>query len=153
MGWKESVLAGFVLSSLSGFVRPKNLGVVAGADGAVRLWPGRVRIPDVVYVGWDRLPGRRIPEAPIPELAPDIAVEILSESNTKREMEQKRGDYFRSGVRLVWEIDPEQRTVTAYTSPEQCTVLRQTDLLDGSPVLPDFVLPLSELFGELDRHG
>ena len=68
-------------------------------------------------------------------------------------MELKRWDYFRSGVRLVWEIDPRSRTVSVYTSADAPTVLTAEDTLDGGEVLPGFVLPLRELFSELDRHG
>ena len=49
---------------------------MTGADGMVRLWPGRVRIPDVAYVSWDRLPGRRVPREPIPQVAPDLSLSI-----------------------------------------------------------------------------
>lgn len=153
MGWKESVLAGFMITSLSNFVRPRKLGLVATPDGTIRLWPGRVRIPDVAFISWDRLPGRRLPDAPIPEIAPEIAVEVLSESNTKKEMETKRDEYFRAGVRLVWEIDPETRTIAVYTSPSNFTILKQSDLLDGGPVLPGFTLRIAEIFAELDEHG
>jgi Uma2 family endonuclease len=153
MGFRESMLAFALGSALREFTIPRNLGMIAGPDGTIRLWPGRVRIPDVVYVSWDRLPGRRLPDQPIPEIAPDIAVEILSESNTKKEMEIKRDEYFRVGVRLVWEVDPEERTVAVYTTPGKFTVLKRSDLLDGGNALPGFSLSLDKLFGELDRQG
>ncbi len=153
MGFKESILAIAIASALRDFAKPKKLGLVAGADGTIRLWPGRVRIPDVAYISWDRLPDRRMPDQAIPEIAPEIAVEVLSESNTKKEMEIKRNEYFRIGVRLVWEIDPESRTVAVYTSPGNFTVLKQSDALGGDPVLPGFSMKLADLFGELDQHG
>jgi Uma2 family endonuclease len=153
MGFKESALAVVLGSSLQDFAKPMNLGLVAGPDGTIRLWPGRVRIPDVAFISWDRIPGRRMPDKAIPEIAPDIAVEILSESNTKKEMEIKRDEYFRVGVRLVWEVDPEARTVAVYTSPADVTILGQSAILDGGFVLPGYTLPLADLFSELDRHG
>ena len=70
MGWRESILASFVISSLQEFSRPRNLGFVAAPDGTIRLWPGRVRIPDVAFVSWDRVPGRCMPDKPIPESHP-----------------------------------------------------------------------------------
>jgi Uma2 family endonuclease len=153
MGFRESFLAMVVGAFLGEFVRPRNLGLVAGPDGNVRLWAGRVRIPDVAFIAWDRLPGRRVPDQPIPDLVPDLAVEVLSVSNTVREMALKREDYFRAGARLVWEIDPRARTVAVYTAPENPTILRGADVLDCGTVLPGFTLPLPDLFGELDRHG
>jgi Uma2 family endonuclease len=114
---------------------------------------GLVRLPDVGFVSWDRLPGRRVPDEPIPNVVPDLAVEVLSPSNTAREMSRKRGEYFRAGVRLVWEIDPRTRTARVYTSETVFTDLTAGDELDGDPVLPGFRLPLAVLFAELDRHG
>ena len=73
----------------------------------VWLFRGLVRIPDVAFTSWERLPGRRVPPEPIPELAPDLAVEVLSQSNTEAEMTRKRGEYFAAGVRLVWLVDPD----------------------------------------------
>src|SRR5262245_53507087 len=153
MGYTESLLAGYLIVLLDAFVRPRNLGVITGADGTVRLFAGRVRMPDVAFTSWDRLPNRRLPAEPIPNLAPDLAVEVLSESNTAAEMARKRHDYFAAGVRLVWQIDPDARTVSAYTAPEPPTVLAEADTLDGGAVLPGFALPLRDLFAELDRHG
>jgi Uma2 family endonuclease len=153
MGFTESMLAHFVGLKIDAFMRPFNLGLVAGADGTMRLLSGRVRIPDVSFVSWDRLPGRRRPPAPIPDLAPDLAVEVLSDSNTPREMELKRQEYFTAGTLLVWEIDPDTRTARAYTAPDVFTTLTAAEALDGSPVLPGFVLPLVEVFAELDRQG
>ncbi len=153
MGLIESALAGLLIEVLRAFVVPRNLGIVTGADGTVELMSGLVRIPDVAFISWDRLPARRYPTAPIPQLAPNLAVEVLSRSNTPGEMAVKRQDYFTAGVELVWEIDPDARTVAVYTSATDVTTLTETDMLDGGSVLPGFTLPLQNLFAELDRHG
>jgi len=153
MGYTESVLATYLIVLLDSFVRPRNLGLVTSPDGTVRLWAGRVRIPDIAFFPWDRMPGRRRPPEPIPTLAPDLAAEILSKSNTRAEMRLKRQDYFSVGVRLVWEVDPVAHTVTVYTAPDSSTVLAEADTLDGGAVLPGFAVPLREFFAELDRRG
>lgn len=153
MGYRESFLAMFLGGILDAFVRPQNLGILTGADGTVRLWVGRVRIPDIAFVSWDRIPGRRLPAEPIPDLAPNLTVEILSASNTPGELALKRQDYFHAGVELVWEVDPIGRTVRVWTAPDQSTQLTEADTLDGGTVLPGFTLPLRDLFAELDRHG
>lgn len=152
MGYNESTLAGFILEMLNSFVRPRNLGLVSGMDGTVELMPDLVRIPDVAFTDWDRMPGRRRPTAPIPRLAPNLAVEVLSRSNTPGEMARKRRDYFGADVELVWEIDPEERSVVVYTSTG-ATVLGPADSLDGGTVLPGFTLAVADLFAELDRAG
>ncbi len=153
VGLRESCLAVFVGARLNAVVIPRNRGIVTGADGAVQLAAGLVRIPDVAFTSWDRMAAGVVPEEPIPHLVPNLAGEILSNGNTPAEMALKRQDYFGAGVDLVWEIDPEQRTVDAYTSPTGSVMLGITDVLDGGTVLPGFRLPLAELFGELDRRG
>jgi Uma2 family endonuclease len=151
MGYRESLLAVYLIMCLDRHVRPRNLGLVTGEAGMLRLFAGMVRIPDVAFVSWARVPGGRVPTAPIPSLAPDLAVEILSGSNTPREMDRKRGEYFDAGVRLVWIIDPDARTVAVYTTPANPSVLTEHDALDGGAVLTGFTLRLSDLFAELDR--
>jgi len=153
MGYPESLLAGTLVTYLNMFVMPRNLGLVSTADGMMRLFAGRVRIPDVAFVSWDRIPGRRRPKAPIPDIAPDLAVEILSRSNTRKEMELKRRDYFRAGTRLVWQIDPVARIVEVYTSSSTFSTHDENATLAGDPVLPGFTLSLRDLFAECDRQG
>jgi Uma2 family endonuclease len=153
MGWRESILAIALSAILWNFVRPRNLGLIAGADGPLRLAAGLVRMPDVAFVSWERLPGRRLPSEPIPDLAPDLAVEVLSAGNTPGEMARKRQEYFAAGVRLVWIVDPVRRTVAVYTAPDQATVWQEDQTLAGDPVLPGFTLPLRELFAALDSQG
>ena len=109
MGFRESLLAVAIARHLHEFVTPRNLGLVTGEGGMMRLFAGLVRIPDVAFISWARLPGGRVPETPIPRLAPDLAVEVLSRSNTAREMRGKREEYFEAGVVLVWMVDPEER--------------------------------------------
>jgi Uma2 family endonuclease len=84
------------------------------------------------------------------EKVPELAVEVLSESNTPREMERKRQEYFKFGVQLVWMVDPNTRAIQVFTSPENPTTLRESDVLDGGTVLVGFTLAIKELFAELD---
>lgn len=153
MGMRESLLAIYLGELLGPFVRGRNLGLITGADGTYEVLLGLVRLPDVAFVSWDRLPGRRVPDAPIPNVVPDLAVEVLSPSNTTKEMARKRGEYFQAGVRLVWEVDPRTRTARVYTSETAYSDLTSADALDGGAVLPGFTLPLAQLFAELDRRG
>ena len=152
MGYKESVLAILLGGLLNAFVIPRNLGLISGADGSMRMFPGLVRVPDVAFASWDRIPGRRLPNGAIAGFAPELAIEILSRSNTKAEMARKRSESFQAGVLLVWEVDPVARTVAVYETADRPIMLDQTQTLDGGAVLPGFVLPLADLFGELDRH-
>jgi Uma2 family endonuclease len=150
MGVEESELAALIIHFLLGFVRQHDLGIVLAPDGAVRLMPGRVRIPDVSFISWDRLPNRERPKKPIPDLVPDLAVEVISESNTKKEMAIKLHEYFTAGVRLVWYVEPLDRTVQVFTAEDRSTLLTADQTLDGGDVLPGFVLPLRDLFPRKD---
>jgi Uma2 family endonuclease len=153
MGYYESRVA-FVLGYfLESFLSRRDLGIALGADGTLRLMPGLVRIPDVCFVSWKRLPGRRMPSQPIPDLVPDLAVEVLSAGNTKREMQRKLEEYFETGVRLVWFIDPRTRTAEVYTSPRKSKIIPADGALDGGKVLPGFRLPLRKLFARASGEG
>ena len=138
---------------LDAFVAPRRLGLVSGPDGMIRLFPDLVRIPDVAYVSWSRIPGGRVPQEPVPALVPDLAVEVLSEGNTSAEMERKLREYFAAGVRLVWLVDPDARCVAIHTAPERREVLQASAQLDGGDVLPGFSLDLRALFARLDQHA
>ena len=74
-----------------------------------------VRIPDVAFLSMEKFPNGRFPKGAIAPLAPDLAVEVLSPSNTKQEMNEKLSDYFSHGARLVWYVDPETRTIDVFT--------------------------------------
>jgi Uma2 family endonuclease len=153
MGFRESLLALALAEFLRAFVREHNLGLVTGEAGLLRLAPGLVRGPDVAFISWARIPGGRVPREPIPELAPDLAVEVLSESNTPGEMLRKRRDYFAAGTRLVWQIDLDARTAEVFTAPTNPTVVSESECLEGGDVLPGLSLPLAQLFAELDQRA
>jgi Uma2 family endonuclease len=146
MGFREAFLAGVLLHLLTEFVNKHKLGVVLPPDATMRLFPGLVRLPDVSFFSWDRLPGGEFPDTPVPAVAPDLAAEVVSKGNTRKEMVRKVGEYFRSDVRLVWLIYPRKRLVEVYTSPKEKQMIREGQLLDGGQVLPGFSLRLSELF-------
>ncbi len=150
VGYIESILAMAIGEFLRRFVREHKLGIIAGEGGTLKILPRQVRIPDVSFVSWGRFPGGKLPQIPIPAIAPDLAVEVLSKSNSEGEMRRKLQEYFAAGVRLVWYLDPPTRTAAVYTSPEQCETLREGDTLTGGDVLLSFELPLRELFSEIE---
>jgi Uma2 family endonuclease len=150
MGYEESLLAAEIIRLLGNFVERHKLGLVAGEGGMLRLAKGLVRIPDVSFIATDRLPGGKVPRQPIPRLVPNLAVEVLSPSNTSREMDQKLEEYFDAGVELVWFVDPRARTVEVFTEIEQSRLHSSGETLTGAPVLPRFKLKLGNLFAKLD---
>ncbi|MBA3314107.1 MAG: Uma2 family endonuclease [Planctomycetota bacterium] len=148
LSYKASRIAIELAARILQFVKLSNLGLVTGEQGFIRLTTGRVRGPDVAFVAWGRLPGGREPREPVPNLAPTLAVEVISPGNTKREMDDKLDDYFRSGVELVWYVYPDREEVEIFTSPKEKAVLGRADVLDGGTALPGFTLSLAELFAE-----
>ena len=83
MGFAEAYLALELGGLLRDYLREHDLGLVVGADATMRILPGLVRLPDVSFVSWTQLPGRTLPSDPVPGIVPELAAEILSESNTR----------------------------------------------------------------------
>jgi Uma2 family endonuclease len=149
MGAIESGLASLIVHHLLTYLEGNDLGAVFGADGMLRLAPGLVRAPDVSFVRWHKLPGRVWPRDPIPGFGPCLAVEVLSESNTRPEMQRKTGEYFGHGAELVWLVDPRRREVRVHTSPADVSTLHEGDTLDGGTLLPGLSIPVTALFARL----
>lgn len=146
VGYYESRLA-FVLGYfLEDYLERNDLGFAFGADGLVRVDVGQVRLPDISFYFWDRFPNRLLPPGSILGMVPDLAVEILSPTNTKKEMARKRREYFIGGARQVWEVDPKKRTVRVYTAPDESLLLREDDTLDGGTLLPGFSVSIRRWF-------
>ncbi len=151
MGVRQAILASEIIQLLGPFVRAAARGVVLGADGMIRTFPDQVRIPDVCFISWDRYSGPTVPDEGVSSSVPNLAVEVLSPSNTRAEMDRKLRDYFLAGVELVWVVDPKTQTAKSYTSPEDSVQINKTGSLDGGTVLPGFRLPLKQLFACLHR--
>lgn len=146
MGTRESWIAVQLITLLNLFVRQSDLGEILGADGMLRLQKN-VFIPDISFLSKERLPGGKIPWEPgIATLVPDLAVEVLSPSNTPRELETKRNAYFAAGVRQMWTIDPVTETVTVWTTVNESTTYAKGQTFEAVPVLPGFVLDVATIF-------
>lgn len=101
---------------------------------------------------WSHFPDRELPAEPIPRLVPNLAVEVLSASNTPQEMNRKLREYFAAGTQLVWYVDSEGQRMTSYMAPEQGHELSIDDILDGGEVLSGFQLSIRGLFDRAGRH-
>ncbi|HET6422165.1 MAG TPA: Uma2 family endonuclease [Planctomycetaceae bacterium] len=146
MGYFEGRLAFILGVFLEEWLRSNPIGY-ANADGALtRLTHGNVRVPDASFVRWERTRDHRVPRDPICGIAPNLAVEVLSPSNTHREIERKRQEYFDAGVELVWIVEPELMTVEVWSSAKECRILDRNDTLDGGTVLPGFQLSIQTWF-------
>jgi Uma2 family endonuclease len=149
MGWREAWLAFHLGTLLRPFVDANQLGIVVGDGGPYRLKLGLIRLPDLAFASWDRIPEDydfNSPDRPYVEAIPDLAIEVLSESNTAKEMAIERQEYFKAGVRLVWEVEPERKEVDVYTSPKRKVTFGMGDELSGGSVLPGLTPPVAAVF-------
>lgn len=112
-----------------------------------------MRMPDVCFISWKRFPDGKHPRESMPPLVPDLAIEVLSPSNSTSEMQRKLQDYFAAGVELVWYIDPQSRTARSFTEPDSFVEFDVDGVLDGRDVLPGFRLSLKALFDKAERFG
>ena len=153
MGIEESFLAAVIAHQVMNYLDKNDLGILLGEAGFLEMMPGQVRTPDISFISWDQIPKGKLPKKRIPSLRPDLAVEVLSPSNTPKEMARKRQEYFAQGTKLVWQIDPEDKTVEVFTSPTVSEILRVGQTLGGDDVLPGFKLKLSKLFSVGRKRG
>jgi len=149
-GMEHGNISAYLCGLIELYVRPKKLGVTCDSSTAFTLKSGNKRSPDVSFVSKERLQGlRRLPKGFF-QGAPDLAVEVISPSNTFEEIHTKLVEYFDNSCRVVWVINPDERSVVVYRQPQPDRLLKMTDSLDGEEVIPGFTLPVAELFAELD---
>jgi Uma2 family endonuclease len=126
------------------FVEERHFGYVFESSTGFRLPGGNVRVPDVSFVAMGRFPGDR-PPVGFPDLAPDLAIEVLSPDDRSRDVLDKVGEYLQAGVRLVWVLDPERCTAAVHRSLTEVRRLGPDDSLDGEDVVPDFQCRLADV--------
>jgi Uma2 family endonuclease len=144
---ESSSVGATIITLLGSFVRPRGLGRLYGADGGFVLFPDRpmVRVPDAAFVRAERMPEGQARKS-FPRLAPDLVVEVLSPSDRASEVVAKLEVYQEAGVPLIWLVDPEKTTITVIASGKSTKVLQAGDTLDGDDVLPEFSVPVAEIF-------
>jgi Uma2 family endonuclease len=151
MGAPQACVTSYLLFNVMLFLKENDLGFVMTPDGPTRLLEGLVRLPDLSFISWDRMPSKELPSAPVLGAVPNLAAEVLSESNTRGEIKRKLKEYFLAGVELAWVVDPFKRTVAVYTAPDVVTTLSEKAFLDGGSVLPGFTMPVKDLFARLPK--
>lgn len=154
VGQLESWIGMIIGGEMFAYLKGHDLGMMYGEAAVLEILPGIGRAPDVYFISWKSLPGGKPPprSEKVPAIVPELVVEVLSASNTPREMARKRDEYFRAGVKLVWEIDPETRSANVYTGEAAVTPVPQDGQLDGREILPGFTLSLREVFDRAERR-
>jgi len=122
------------------------LGLVMGAETGfiIASDPDTVRAPDVAFVSFPK--ANDLPEHGFFEGAPDLAVEVVSPSDSFSEVQAKAQDWLAAGCRMVWIVDPSTCSVTECLPGGTNRMLRASDQLDGKDVLPQFRIAVSEIF-------
>jgi len=143
-GWRHEAMISALKIRLGAQVEKNQLGTVLGSNAMYVLPSGNKRSPDLSFVATGWLTGEA-GKAVFPELAPDLAVEIVSPSNTGRAVLEKVGEYLEAGVRLVWVIDPAKRRATAYRQLTSVRELDENGSLDGEDVVPGFRCALKDV--------
>jgi Uma2 family endonuclease len=134
---------------LAQYVKAHNLGVVCMAKTGFKIAanPDTVLAPDVSFVRRQRIPQSGRPKAFWPG-APDLAVEVVSPGDTKREVAEKVQDWLKAGSDAVWVVNPKNRTVTIHRPQTEAITLGENDELDGQTVVPGFRCLVAEIFAD-----
>ena len=149
-GMEHGGIGSFLGGLLAIYVRQHKLGFVCDSSTAFTLKTGNKRSPDVSFVSKERLKGLKRPPRGFFQGSPDLAVEILSPSNTVEEIHTKIVEYFENGTCLIWVIHPDEKYVLVYHAPEPDRLLRPQDSLEGGAIIPGFSMSVAELFEEWD---
>ena len=129
------------------FIRAQRLGRLVASDSGVWLErdPDTVREPDIAFFSAEKVPpGVRV--TGYSETVPDLVVEVHSPSDSMREVHDKARMWLSYGVRLVWVVHPDTRTIDVHHQEHRVSMLTETDALDGADVLPGFSCAVSDLF-------
>jgi Uma2 family endonuclease len=150
MSYFEDSLATVLGCYLHLYLQKTRLGKGFSAGAIYRMRSGNLRVPDYSVCLKDKFPTGKVTRVPIADFAPDLAVEVLSRSNTVDEIARKRQELFESGTQLIWIVDPGRRVVEVHSPSGQLTVLSEADVLTGGELLPGFNLSISQWFLEAE---
>lgn len=151
-GGPHGCATGNIVFALSVHVKAHRLGMVFGDGVGYELiqLPRTVRVPDASFVRANRLPKEGIGPGLL-RLAPDLAIEVLSPSETASELQEKLDDYRACGTPLIWVVDPVRRSMAVYASNAAARWLHEGDTLDGDDVIAGFSCSVAEIFEGIAR--
>jgi Uma2 family endonuclease len=138
--FRHNVVRDTLLIILRTFVASKNLGTVV-SEQAFHLVGNTVMVPDLAFLRT----GRQLPDYDLPKGAPDLAVEVISPTNTLREMDRKISHYFAAGCRRVWLMYPEHNEIYIH-GLSGVTRLKAEEQLEDAELLPGFSVKVATLF-------
>ena len=132
---------------IAAHVRERQLGRAFAAETGFVLArnPDTVRAPDASFVSYDRLAQGELPPGYI-EMAPDLAVEVTSPSDSARDVQEKADAWLAAGTSEVWVVSPQHRTVTVNRLGEPAMVIDGSGYLHGGDLLPGLVISVQAVF-------
>ena len=144
-GLLQGIIAGRISRLIGNFVEEQKLGVVLVSEAGFKLQsnPDKVRAPDVAFIAKERLPQDLEGYG---ELAPDLAVEVISPNEYAVDVQEKLMQYLQAGVRQVWLVYPKTRVISIYRSMKEIVTVTAGDHLEGGDVLPGFTCAVNEIF-------
>jgi Uma2 family endonuclease len=154
MGDIQAWVATLLVRRLGNHAESNGLGRVV-SEMLIKLDPAASlqRRPDLVFFSYERWPrNKKVTSKTGTAGIPDLAIEVISPSNSADEVNKKIGEYFKAGVRRVWVVFAEARLIHIYESPKKNTILDITDELDGGELIPGFKLSLAELFEDVEEE-
>ena len=131
-------------------IEETGLSLDVGVATGFQMSPFTLRFPDVHITAWARMAAYDEAAGGFPAFAPDVAIEVVSPSNTPAELRRKTAEYFANRARAVWIVDPEPRTVIIRRPGQREQVYGVGDVLSGEPEIPGFACPVADIFAVLD---
>lgn len=142
----SSKIAGIIITYLNLYLFQHEIGHATGEHGGYRISATNVYAPDVGYIAKARLPV--MPSEGFVPMPPDLAVEVISPSNTPTQIITKVTNYLAVGT-VVWVVDIERRTVAIHTPTQMVEEIGQDGTIQGGALLPNFTLPVADIFRHL----
>lgn len=148
-GYRHGNVAMRLGAAIQQHVEANGLGCVFAAETGFTIarHPDTVRAPDVAFIRRERLPHPHPPPRGFAELAPDLAVEVVSPDDRPAEVLEKVVDWLTAGTRLVWVVDPIRHTTRVYRADGSEALVGEKGILEGEDVLPGFSLELGAVIG------
>ena len=148
MGALAAAVGAIITRILSEYAQRTGTGTVFNSEGGFRCFgddADRVRKPDVSFVSTGRMPLDAIPDG-YPAIAPDLVVEVSSPNDLFRDLEVKAEQFLTAGVRRVWIVNPDTRTIRILRPDGSDTRLHEGDTVSGEDVLPGFSCKVTDFF-------
>lgn len=149
MGVYQGLIATLLSAALQNFATARHGRVTTEVLFDFSRAVGRKRRPDLAFVSYERWPReKQVPRTEAWDVVPNLAVEVVSPTNTVDDVLEKLFEYFQVGIERVWVVCPSQRQIYVYTSVTEVKVLSENDELADDALLPGFRLPLDTLFDD-----